>query len=344
MRPTGILVLGCVLLAACRIERVSPHEDAAEASLQAEPHGELWVYTSAFPAAVDELDALAKKQLPKVSVRWFKAGSEKVASRIEGELAAGGTKADLLLVSDPFLYERYKEEGLLRPYVSPAVLRLPRSLLDPDGYFTTVRVSTMVLAFKDSLQEPPRSFLELAEPKWRGQVAIGDPLSSGTVFTWVAFEEAEHGREFFPRLRANNVAVAGGNAAVQARIESGEAKVGVLLLESVLAAKAKGSALSFRFPEDGSVTIPGYAAIFKSSRNVVAAQAFYDLLLSPEGQSIVVRTGRMHSPDPRQPGPDDLPNIDKLMEISRPWSEQFLRDITKNGAEVKARFAEAFAK
>jgi iron(III) transport system substrate-binding protein len=118
----------------------------------------------------------------------------------------------------------------------------------------------------------------------------------------------------------------------------------VLLLESVLTARDKGSTLTFRFPTDGAVTIPGYAAIFRSSRNAVAAQAFYDLLLSPEGQAIIVRVGSMHSPDARQPGPAGLPGIEKLLEDSQPWTESFLREGTKNSAEIKAHFSEAFAK
>ena len=45
-----------------------------------------------------------------------------------------------------------------------------------------------------------------------------------------------HGREIFQKLRENKVRVAGGNAAVLQKVESGEVDVGVLLLESALVA------------------------------------------------------------------------------------------------------------
>jgi iron(III) transport system substrate-binding protein len=340
-RPNWVgLVL---LLAACRIEAATPRGTAPAMAAEGAPSGELWVYTSAFPAVVDELEVLARQHLPQVSVRWFKAGSEKVASRIEGELAAGGIKCDVLAISDPFLVERYKREGLMLPYTSPAMLRLPRSLVDLDGNYAAIRVSTMVLAYRSGLKEPPRTFAELTEPKWRGKVALGDPIASGTAFTWVAFEDRAHGHAYFRALRQNGAVVAGGNAAVQARIESGEVQVGVLLLESVLAAQAKGSDLTFHYPDDGAVTIPGYAAIFKSTRNPGAAKAFYDLLLSPEGQSAMVRIGLLHAADPRQPGPAKEPGIDALLARSQPWSEQFLDLGVTHGAEIKSAFAEAFS-
>lgn len=336
----AFLLLG---LAACRIESAAPR-GAESAASETEPQGELWVYTSAFPSLVDAIDAMAKRTLPKVNVRWFKAGTEKISSRIEGELAAGGTKADVLLVSDPFLYERYRHDHLLLRYASPNELRIPPSMLDLDGYYTTARISTMVVAFRKSLQDPPRSFAELTDPKWKGRIAIGDPLSSGTAFTWAAFELKALGPDYFRQLRANGAVVAGGNAAVQARIEGGEVAAGVLLLENVLGAQQKGSDLTYRFPDDGAVTIPGYVALFASTRNPVAAKAFYDLLLSPEGQNAVVAPGLMHAPEIHHAGPDHLGDTSWLLDHSRPWTPELVTWGVEKSASIKEAFSEAFSR
>lgn len=183
-------------LTACRIETAAPGQGAAAAAT-AGPSGEVWVYTSMYRHVLDALDPLIAEQLPDVKVHWFQAGSEKVASRLEAELAAGGTQCDVLLTSDPFLYQRFKKEGRWLRYVSPNGVRTPQSLVDPDGHFQAVRLSTMVLVTRRGA-EAPAGFAELADARFKGEVALGDPLTSGTAFTWAVFEERARGQASSP--------------------------------------------------------------------------------------------------------------------------------------------------
>ncbi len=328
----------------CRIESATPRATAVQSSPTDEPSGELWVYTSIYRQVLDGLDPLIRKSLPGVTVHWYQAGSEKVASRLEAELAAGGTQADLLITSDPFLYARYKQEQRWLRYASPNGLRTPPSLLDLDGAYTACRLSTMVLVHRANVTDPPKSFRELTDPRWKQEVALGDPLTSGTAFTWAVFAERLYGPEFFAALRDNGAVVAGGNAAVLQKIEGGEAKVGVVLLENVLAAKAKGSALGFAYPDDGAVLVPGYLAIFRSTRNPTAARALYDLLLSPDGQAAIVQLGEMHAVDPRMPGPRGEPGLNALIERAQKWDEAVIQRGATEGAQVKAAFSRAFSR
>ena len=341
-----VLLMICVgaLAAGCRVERVAPGGEGAPGGESAEPVGDVWVYTSIYRPVLDALDPVIQRRLPKVRVHWFQAGSEKVASRLEAELASGATQADVLATSDPFFYERLKARGAFLRYASAEGLRTPRSLIDLDGHYAACRLSTMVIAHRTDVAEPPKSFKALAEPRWKGEVALGDPLTSGTAFTWAVFLEGKYGAAWFRALRENGAVVAGGNAAVQQRLEGGEAKVGVLLLENVLTARAKGAALAFEYPEDGAVVIPGDLAILKGTRNPRAAKALVDLLLSPEGQAVIVRQGNMHAVDPRQPGPGGEAGVDALMEHSQPWTPEALSRGVEQGAGIKSDFTRAFAK
>jgi iron(III) transport system substrate-binding protein len=335
----GLLLALLLLPSACRVERVTPHGGGAVA-IAGEPAGEVWLYTSMYRHVVDGFEALAKERLPEVTLRVFQAGSEKVASRLDAELAAGGTQADLLATSDPFFYERLEREGRLDRYASPNVLRVPRSLVDLDGHYAAFRLSTMVLVHRRGTAAP-KSFAELAEPKWRGEVALGDPLTSGTAFTWAVFARRKLGEGYFQKLRENRAVVAGGNAAVLQKVEGGEASVGVLLLENALAAKAKGSPIEVAYPEDGAVLVPGPLALFKGSRNPVAARALYDLMLSPEGQALIVK-GDMHAVDPRLPGPAGERGLAELLEHAQPWDEAVVTEGLEQGQALKAEFARVF--
>jgi iron(III) transport system substrate-binding protein len=109
-----------------------------------------------------------------------------VASRLEAERAAGAVRADVLATSDPFLYERLAREGSFLRYASPNVLRVTRSLMDLDARYAAVRLSTRVLVHRQGAS-PPAPFADLVDERWKGRAAVGDPLTSGTAFTWAVF-------------------------------------------------------------------------------------------------------------------------------------------------------------
>jgi iron(III) transport system substrate-binding protein len=325
-----------LILAGCRIEAGAPRSEATTDATT----GTLWVYTSAYRTVVDDLDALVRAKLNGVHVEWFVAGSEKVAARIDAELAAGGTRADLVLTSDPFFYARLKREGRLLAYVPPAALRLPRALVDPDGAWATTRISTMVLVYNTKLLDAahaPKSFSDLLEPAFAGKLILGDPLSSGTFFTTVSFLDQRFGPSYFEGLRNNRVVSTGGNSTVLDRVSGGEFAAGVCLLENVLQAKRKGAPVEFVLPAEGPILIPGPEAIMKSSAHPALARALVDLIMSPEGQAVMVR-GDLHSADPRVEGPDGAPPFSDLEPLSMPWSEDFVERTADRAAEIRTRF------
>jgi iron(III) transport system substrate-binding protein len=331
-----------LVFAACRIETAAP-ASAGPGSSDGTSRGDLWVYTSMYRHVLDALEPLVKQRLPQVTVKWFQGGSEKVATRLEAELTAGGSPCDVLMTSDPFLYRRLAQGQKLARTVSANGVRTPRALVDPDGQWESVRVSTMVLVHRAGTPAPT-SFAALLEPDWKNEIVIGDPLTSGTAFTWAVAMERTFGTDFFTRLRGNGARVAGGNAAVLQKVEGGEAKVGVVLLENVLAAKARGSPVEVAWPSDGAVVIPGPVAVLSTSRNPTAAKAFIDVLLSQEGQRIIRELGDMHAVDPRQPGPKGLDGVELLLTRSAPFDEGLLDTGLTEGAALKARFSTAFSK
>ena len=337
------LLLALILLAGCRIESAAPSGGPAVAQA-ATPSGEVWVYTSMYRHVLDALEPLLKERLPGVQVHWYQAGSEKVSSRLEAERAAGAVRADVLMTSDPFLDERLAREGAFLRYASVNALRIPRALVDLDARYAAVRLSTMVLVHRVGAGAPPKSFAALVDGSWQGRVAIGDPLTSGTAFTWAVFMHAQSGDAYFAGLREKGAVVAGGNAAVLQKVESGEVDAGVLLLENALTAKAKGSPIKVVWPEDGAVVIPGPVGLFATTRNPVAAKALVDVLLSPEGQRIIVEKGDMHGVDPRLGGPRGEPGVEGLLGRAQAWSPALLEQGLLRGGDIKEAFSRAFAR
>ena len=322
----------------CRIEWGTP-STVSQADGQ---RRDVWVYTSFYRTMLDALEPELSRQVPQVNVKWFQSGSEKVATRLEAEFAAGTTQADVVIISDPFLYERYKNEGRWRRYVSPSSLRVPSTLIDLDGHFTANRVSTMVIVARAG-KKAPKSFGELAAPAWKDVVALADPLTSGTAMTWAYFMMKTQGPDYFLRLRKNGARIAGGSAAVIQKIETGESDVGIALLENVLTSRAKGSPIDIVWPEEGAVIIPGFSAILATSKNPDGAQRVLDAFASPQVQALIAQVGDMHATDPRVGGPRDIEKLSDLLRRAQPWDESTLAHGLSEQERVKTAFREAFA-
>lgn len=330
-----IALLFCLAGLGCRVELGAPKGGEAPAGVGATVH----VYSSMYKQVIDEvqpvLAAHLAKSAPGVQVEWFQAGSEKIATRLDTELAGGGSPCDLLLTSDPAYYARLKRDGRLVPYVSPAALRQPRAFVDSSGAWATARVSTMVIGVGATIPDPPASFADL--PRGKLHVAMGDPLSSGTSYTTVSVLSARYGWDFFRTLKSKGAIVAGGNSNVLQRLETGESDAGWVLLENLLAARAKGDKVGIVIPADGAVLVPGPIALMDHARHSEAARAVYDALLSEDVQRAIVAKGLMHSADPAIPPPPGAPTLDALLSKATPPSSQ-------PSDEIKASFNAIFFK
>jgi iron(III) transport system substrate-binding protein len=308
---------------------------------QPDASGEVWVYTSLYENVIELLNPLLQEQLPHVKVQWYRAGSEKVITRLETELKAGSSPADLVLVSDPFWYHKLQQEGRLAQHLSLPMLALPREDVDPDARWATSRVSTMVIAYHPDLIAPdqvPPSFEALATEPMRNKLTLGDPLASGTNFTTLAFLSKRYGWTYYERLRQLGAVANGGNSAVLQRIEGKEFPVGVVLLENVLTSQAKGSPVRWLAPKDGVITIPGQVALLSASDNPAASRLVYDFLLSPKAQAAIVQ-GDMHSARPDVAPPDDTPTLQDLTQASGfQWSPAFVHEVQSQAPQIKARF------
>lgn len=311
-----------LLILGCRVEFGPPGQVAAS------DHPTVWIYTAIYQDQVDQFDALAAKELPDIDVQWFQGGSEKVSQRWEAEHSAGGSPACILATSDPSWYVDLQKRNLLEAYVSPRALELPRAWVTP--YYAAHHIDLMVIGVAKG-KESPKSFRELADPKWKGTFSSGDPFSSGTSFTTVSAWDRLYGQDYLQQLDANGWVMAGGNSAVLSRIESGEKPVGVVLLNNLL---SKPNVADIVFPEDGAVPIPGPLAIPTDCPSKEAAKKVVDWLMGDTAQMLVVKS-RMHSPFPEMPAPDGAPALDQIKLASLP--EDFVVQAAENASDLRTR-------
>ncbi len=287
-----MLAMGAIVAAGCGGGDKKPAANDGKGGVK----GDVMVYTSIYPDIIDKMcKPNVAKAFPDMKVTWFQGGTEKVKTKIAGEIKAKKIGADVLMVADPSYYLALKKQGLLLDYVSKNQKDVIADK-DKNGSWTAVRISNMIIAYnKDKVQNPPKSWQDLTDPKWKGKIAMPNPMLSGTAYVAVGALADKYGWEYFDKLKANGIRVEEGNSAIQNKLLTGEYAAAMILEENILKLKeTKHEPLEVVYPSDGIICVPSPIAIFNTTKNPDGAKALVDWWLSKEGQQAVVK-GWMHS-------------------------------------------------
>jgi iron(III) transport system substrate-binding protein len=304
------------------------------------PSGKVMIYTSIYLHIIEQLKPVLKEKFPNLDVQWFYGGSEKVIAKLVAEFEQGATMADLIMIADPAYYNSLKREGRLLQYDSPNHTFVLPEWVDRDKYYSGVRINVVGIAYNKNTvpaADVPKTWQDLANPKWKGKVGMPNPLLSGTSFAATAglVRSPKHGWPYFEALRKSDIACEPGNGAVETKLLSGQLAVGMLLEENVLKAINEGKPLGFVYPSDGPVVNPAPIAIMKTTKNPAAAKAVYDFFLDKEGQKAIL-DGWMHSVRPDMPAPKHAEmKITEAMKFALPMDWEA---ISREPEKVKEKF------
>lgn len=288
---------------------------------------EVWIYTSMYKEVITPIKDAFEKANPGIKVHIFQSGSEKIQSKIEAELASKKPQADLINVSEPFWAEDLAQRGLLHRRSSG------------ENYLTSYYSASVLIAHKDyPVKDRPDSFKSLTDPKYKGLIQMGSPLESGTMFSVVAYLSDVHGWNFFEKMRANKLAANGGNSTVIQKVESGEKKLGIVLVENVVAAKKRGSPIEIIYPKDGAIVTPSVQFILKDSPHKEEAAKFGEFLIGKEGQKFA-REGYMYSVRKDIAAPEGVLPFEKVIQNSKVWKHADYVRLSKESKNIKKRFA-----
>lgn len=226
---------------------------------------------------------------PNAKVNMVTAGTGKLITRINAEQQAGGVKADVLLLADPTVMAPLGEQHILSSYTPPQAASLPSSLKGTDwvGAFTFHNV---ILYHKGMSLPIPKSFKDLTNPAYKGQVELGDPSYSGTTLGMVGYLSNQYGYGYFKTLKQNQATVVSSTNTVGTDVASGRENIGITLDSVANSLVKKGSPVVEVWPADGSVPVPAPVSIVQGKDNALS-EAFVNWLLSPAGQKVVASVG-----------------------------------------------------
>ena len=282
--------------------------------------GTLVIYSSMYQFVLDMLDEALRAEFPNLNPGnngsfFVYGGTSRLINQIYAEMEDGALGCDMLLVAEPALSLELKEADYLEPVDVPDAAELLRFPYDEEGYWYPVRVCNMVLAYNPELEAQwaekgvsiPKTFRDFAADRsLKGQIAMGDPMSSGTTFAAVASltQTNHYGRAYLQGLAANQVRIISSNESIR-KIRSGEIAAAMILEESVLKARqdaedsgASAGDLACIYPEDGVILIPSTVMTVCDAHsmngNAEACKAVERWFLSADAQKLILQ-GFMHS-------------------------------------------------
>jgi len=190
-------------------------------------------------------------------------------------------------------------EGLTEVYKSPTLAKLhpwAQKVAEASGYRTVgVYLGALGYAYNDKMLATkklaaPKCWSDLADPKYKDEVQMPDPNSSGTAYTMLATLVQLMGEEkaftFMKAMHKNvNQYTKSGVAPSQA-VGRGETLIGVSFMHDLMIAKVGGFPVTIVTPCEGTGYEIGSMSIIKGARNMAEAKKFYEFALRPDIQSL----------------------------------------------------------
>lgn len=274
-------------LLACAL--APPHTAAA-----ADGRATVLVVTSYPPSFYEPFRAAFERREPGYRLRIV---NRKTATAMMQVTSGQFREADVFWASAPDAFEALKAQGQLAPLDARvdtperAIGKFP--LDDPDGHFRGFAVSGYGMLWNVSVLAqadvpPPEAIADLADPRYRGLVAMSSPSRSGTTHLMVETVLQRHGWE---KGWAIWLRIAGNLATITARsytVSSGvaRARFGVGLSIDFLGRDDTSSQLRFAYPAE-NVFLPASIAQLKAGREPEGARTFIRFVLSQEGQALL---------------------------------------------------------
>jgi iron(III) transport system substrate-binding protein len=255
-------------------------------------------------------------------------------------------QADVFWSNEPVRTLVLKSRGVLASYQSPNAEGIPAALMDPQHFWTGFSARIRVIALNTRLvkgEQAPRSVFELADPQWKGQVAMADPRFGSTSFHVAAlYALAGDAKmdDYFRRLKQNGVRIVDSNSAVRDLVARGDVKVGLTDTDDVNVAIEAGQPVSMVLPDRdglGVPVMPNMVSLIASAPHPEEAKKLIDYLLSADVERQLAQSEAVQIPlHAGVPGPRNIPPIDsfKPMTLDYAKAADRVEDVTSRLASI----------
>jgi iron(III) transport system substrate-binding protein len=268
------------------------------------------------------------------------------AANPRGDIWWGGT-------GDP--HQQAAEEGLTLEYKSPMLDQLQDWAVRyaEASKFRTVGIYSGALGFgyntdlmKKKGGAEPKCWADLLDPRFKDEVQVADPNSSGTSWTMLAtivqIMGEDVGFDYLKKLHQNVNQYTKSGAAPATAVSQGETMIGITFMHDMVTFAVQGAPIKVVAPCEGTGYEIGAESIIKGAKNLDTAKKWYDWALTPDAQALAAKAKSYQVPSNKStPVPPQAPKFSEIKLINYDFakygsSAERTRLLAKWDKEVKS--------
>ena len=245
----------------------------------------------------EETEALTKLFTDKtgIPVSYLRATTGELVNRVITE--KNDPQADILLGGASSYHIQADKEGALESYASPLAKNLPSYAVANDNTWTGFCVLTLGIgvnskrfAEKFPGTPLPKTWEDLLNPAFKGEIVLNNPAASSTGYIFVQNQLQrlgdEKGWEYLLALTKNVGQFPDSGSAPAKLLGTGEYALGVSYLHALAKYNAQGFSVKPIAPPQSAGDVD-CVSIMKNTKNLSAAKKFVDFMLSVEAQELM---------------------------------------------------------
>ena len=185
-------------------------------------------------------------------------------------------------------------ENLFEPYISQENDQIIPEYQNKTGFYTPYTLDVSVIIANSALTKDIKieGYNDLLNPKLKGKIATADPSNASSAFAQLTNMLVDQGgyeneqawnyvKNLFTLVDGK---IASSSSNVYKAVADGEMAVGLTYEDPALKLLNDGVDVKVIYPKEGTVFLPGNAAIVKNAKHMENAKKFIDFLLSQEIQ------------------------------------------------------------
>lgn len=232
------------------------------------------------------------KEKTGCTYEYLKMSTQESLSRIESERK--DPKADIFLGGTCDVHVLMKKENLSEKYISENYDSIPEKYKDREGYWIGFEVSPLSIAINSDRWEKeftnkgiamPKTYEDLLNPIYKGEIVIADPNTSGTAYTMLASIIQSMGedkaKEFLKKMKDNVGEFTTNGYTPAQKVATGEYLIGINFLSDQLLIKDSGFNIVTNVPKNSGWNIDAISKI-KNGPNGDIGKYFIDFCTTKE--------------------------------------------------------------
>ncbi|MBD5656358.1 MAG: extracellular solute-binding protein, partial [Candidatus Eremiobacteraeota bacterium] len=229
---------------AAALARSQSDADVSKLYEAAKAEGTVAWWISPYPIETCEaIRAAFEAKYPGVKVELTRLTAQVVFQRVLQDVQANTRQCDVFAASDEANFATLKKMNALAHHVPPDIDKVYSQFrqLDKDDVYQVGSLGLVTIAYNPKKVKPaPRTWRDLLDPRFKGQVSLAHPGFSGYCAIWAIVMHDTYGDGFFTSLAANDPKIGRSINDPASDIVSGERLIGHTDIGLIYQRKADG--------------------------------------------------------------------------------------------------------